>query len=45
MGFIKTLANISYNTLDSFQKYESDKTLETINMAELIARVIITNEF
>lgn len=39
MDFVKTVANVSFETLDLFKKFENDETLNNIDMVELIAKV------
>lgn len=44
MEFVKAVANISFETLDVFKKFENDETFKTINMVELIGKVVIELE-
>lgn len=39
LEFVKTVANVSYHTLEGFKRFEHDKTLKNIDMVELIAKV------
>lgn len=39
MDFVKTVANVSYNALAEFKRFENDPTLQSINMVELVAKV------
>lgn len=39
MDFVKTVANVSYQTLESFKRFENDPTLQNIDMVELVAKV------
>ncbi|XP_031358623.1 uncharacterized protein LOC116182245 [Photinus pyralis] len=37
--FVKTVANVSYHSLDAFAKFASDKNLNKVNLLELAAKV------
>lgn len=39
MDFIRTLSNVSFETLENFQKFGKDESLKEIDMAELVTKV------
>lgn len=39
MDFVKTAANVSFEALHNFKKFENDVTLKDIDFVELIAKV------